>query len=484
MICCSIVAHTKEKAIHDMPRSKADIIEIRLDYISELSKGDIDEIISKKPCPLIMTCRKKEEGGQFKGSEGERIGILKKCLKADYVDIEFSAGKEIISELTENKGSSKIIVSYHNFEALPGNIEQIFEEIKATNCDIVKIACMANSLEDNLRMFELIRKAKAEKTDIIGLCMGEKGEISRVLNLAYGSYLTYGYLEKGRQSAPGQLSCEFLKRVYGADKLDLDGLKIYGLVGRPVSKSRGYIVHNLAFKEMELNAVYVNFLVDDLEEFIKNFKGIVAGLSVTMPYKQEIIQYLDKIEPIAKKVGAVNTVSIRDGKLVGHNTDVYGAIEAIEEKIKIEGKNVVIFGAGGAARAIGYGIVEKKGNLIIVNRTAEKGKKLGAELGVEFKSKEKIDWQNIDILINATSVGMMPDINESPIEKEYLHNMVVFDTVYNPPITKMLDMAENNGCTIISGIRMFIYQAAKQFELWTGKQAEGIYGEKGFGVAG
>ena len=293
MICCSIAANEREKVIEDMLRakSKADLIEIRLDYISELNLDDIREIISRKPCPLIMTCRKKDEGGKFSGTEERRLEILKKCIEfgADYLDIELSSGKEIVSELIENKDNSRIIVSYHNFDLLPENIDNIYAEIKATGCDIVKAACMANSLPDNLRMFELIKKAKNEDINIIGICMGEKGEISRILNTAYGSYLTFGCLDKGKESAPGQISCEFLKHIYRADKLNLDGLKIYGLVGKPVSESKGYIVHNLMFKENDMNAVYLNFLVDDLKNFVDKFRDIVSGFSVTMPYKQDIM---------------------------------------------------------------------------------------------------------------------------------------------------------------------------------------------------
>ncbi len=470
------MADTKEKAIQDMlkVRSSADLIEIRLDYINDLSDEGLNEILAKKPLPLIATCRKKEDGGKYKGSEEERVEILKKCINAsaDYVDIELSTNKESINEIIKNKKDSQVIVSYHNFKELPADLEEIYNQIKSTNCDILKIACMANSLRDNLKIFKLIKKAKKENNNIIGLCMGEKGEISRVLNVAHGSYLTFGYLEKGKESAPGQISCEFLKRVFRADKLNLDNLKIYGLVGYPISESRGFIVHNLVFKENKMNAVYLNFLVDDLKEFVQDFRPMISGLSITMPYKQEIMQYLDEINPIAKKINAVNTVIIKKGKLIGMNTDFEGAIEAIEKKTRIKGRNIVMLGAGGVARAIGYGIVMNGGNLIVVNRTIEKGKNLASELGAQFKIIDDIKWEDIDILINSTSVGMAPNLDKSPLGKGCLKNMVVFDSIYNPLITKLLDQSEKNGCTIISGIKMFINQAAKQFELWTNKQPD------------
>ena len=304
MICCSIVASTKEETIKDMlrVRSKADLIEIRLDYISNSNKTMIKEILSKKPCPLILTCRKQSEGGNFSGTEKERIAILKECidLDADYIDIELSSGNNIIIDMIQNKNNSKIIVSYHNFNSLPENLDKIYTDIKSTGCDIIKIVGTANSLEDNIKIFDLIKKAKEDETDIIAICMGEKGEISRILNISYGSFLTFGYLDKGKESAPGQISCEHLKYLYRADKLD-SNTRIYGLIGNPVSKSRGFIIHNLTFKEQDLNSVYINFLVDDLAKFIDSFKPLLSGLSITMPFKQEILKYIDGIDPIAKK---------------------------------------------------------------------------------------------------------------------------------------------------------------------------------------
>jgi 3-dehydroquinate dehydratase/shikimate dehydrogenase len=345
--------------------------------------------------------------------------------------------------------------------------------MKKQKCDIIKIACKANTLEDNLKIFDIIKKAKAEKVDVIGICMGEKGEISRILGPYYGSVISYGYLDKGKESAPGQISCEFLKLVYRVDKIN-PSWKIYGLVGSPVSKSRGYIIHNLAFKEKNINAVYVNFLVDDLEKFFASFKGTFSGLSITMPHKEEVMKYLDEVNADAKKTGAINTIVDKNGKLIGYNTDEYGAVSAIEEKTTLKGKNVVMAGAGGVAHAIGHGIVKKEGNLTIVNRTREKGEKLAKELNAEFMDPNDIKWESVDIFINATSVGMMPDTENTSLEPKYLKRMkkaVVFDTIYNPLVTKLIHSAEKNNLMAISGIRMFIHQAEKQFELWTGKQA-------------
>jgi 3-dehydroquinate dehydratase/shikimate dehydrogenase len=473
VICCPVIAENigEVRKQIDLAAETADIVEIRLDYISELNDGDLRKIISGKKCPLIMTCRKQEEGGKYAGSEERRIEILKRCTEfgADYVDIEMSSGRQAVEELIACRKDSKIILSYHNFNEMPADIDGIYLQMKKLGGDILKISVMSTDLKDNLRMFGLIEKAKEEGRNFIGICMGELGEVSRILSLAYGSYLTFGCIEKGKESAPGQISCGILRDVYGVKELKLQALSLYGLVGNPVSESKGHILHNLCFREHKMNAVYLNFLVSDIGEFVSAFRDLLAGFSVTMPHKQEIMKYLDGVDEGASRVGAVNTVAVEDGKLSGFNTDIDGAVEAVEEKTRLDGKKVLMIGAGGVARAIGYGVLKKGAKLSIVNRTEEKGRKLAADLGCEFLRIEDVKWDDVEILINATSVGMSPDIEQSPVDGDVLKDMVVFDTVYNPSQTRLLKIAAENGCETVSGVEMFVNQAAKQFLLWTGK---------------
>ncbi len=206
----------------------------------------------------------------------------------------------------------------------------------------------------------------------------------------------------------------------------------------------------------------------DLPDFMEGFTGMLEGFSITMPYKQAVIDCLDEIDPLAARIGAVNTVVIRDGKLKGYNTDITGALRAIEERTEIKGRAVTILGAGGAARAIAVGVAEKGGRLTILNRTVEKAERLAMELNCHFGAIT--DFKNIttEILINVTSVGMYPEIDCAPVNTEDVRDMVVFDAVYNPEKTKLLRCAEENNCAIISGMEMFINQAAEQFRLWTG----------------
>ncbi|MGA1789987.1 MAG: shikimate dehydrogenase [bacterium] len=473
MICCPVIAENIDEVRKqmDLAAETADIVEIRLDYISEFNDLDLRRIISWKKSPLIMTCRKQDEGGRYAGSEERRIEILHRCAEfgADHVDIEMGSGRQAVEELISCRKDSKIILSYHNFDEMPADINGIYLQMKKLGADILKIAVMPKNLRDNLRMFGLIEKAKEEGRDFIGICMGALGEVSRILSLVYGSYLTFGSMEKGKESAPGQISCGILRDVYRVKDLKPLGLSLYGLVGNPVSKSKGYILHNLCFREHRMNAVYLNFLVSDIGEFVSAFRDRLAGFSVTMPHKREIMKYLDGIDEDAGRVGAVNTVAVKDGRLSGFNTDIDGAVEAVEEKTRLDGKKVLMIGAGGVARAIGYGVLKKGAKLCIVNRTEEKGRMLAADLGCEFLKMEDVQWDDVEILINATSIGMSPDMDRSPVDADLLKDMVVFDTVYNPGRTRLLKMAAENGCETVSGVEMFVNQAARQFLLWTGK---------------
>ena len=306
--------------------------------------------------------------------------------------------------------------------------------------------------------------------------MGEYGEISRILSPIFGAELTFGSLKEGKESAPGQITADALKNIYRINKLKNKNPKIFGLVGNPVHHSKGIIFHNGLFSKLNLNNIYVNFLVDDINSFIKNYKKIINGLSITIPFKRKIISQIDKIDPISKKIGAVNTVIKKNEKLIGYNTDMTGAIKSINSKIKIKGKKVLMLGAGGVARAIGYGIIKEKGKMTILNRTAKKAEKLAKELKCSSNKLSQIKNQkDIDIIINATSIGMHPNINKTPIKKQTLKKIiskkaVVFDSVYNPKKTKLLKESQQLGCNVIGGYSMFINQAKEQFKFFTGRR--------------
>jgi shikimate dehydrogenase len=249
--------------------------------------------------------------------------------------------------------------------------------------------------------------------------------------------------------------------------------ELYGVFGDPVAHSLSPVMHNCAFSYMGLNATYLAFRVKDIRSAVTGIRGLgIKGVSVTIPHKIAIMEYLDELDDMAKTIGAVNTVINRHGKLSGYNSDCAGAIAALTEKTDIQGKTAAIIGAGGAARAIGFGLRSKGGNVTILNRSAHKGERLAADIGARFCPLSELEREKYRILINTTPLGMTPNTETSPVPKGYLEKgMAVMDIVYNPLKTRLLKDAKTAGCTIIDGAAMFVYQGVFQFELWTGKKA-------------
>lgn len=249
--------------------------------------------------------------------------------------------------------------------------------------------------------------------------------------------------------------------------------KIYGILGRPVAHSLSPAMHNAAFRKLGLNAAYVAFPVTDLPQAVAGLRGLViSGASVTIPFKEEIIPLLDEIDPQAAKIGAVNTVVREEGLLVGHNTDYLGAVAALKARTGIAGEQFLILGAGGAARAVAFGILEQGGWVCLSDLDAPRAEALARELAVEAVPLEALDKCPASILINATPVGMAPDLEGIPLAPELVGRYsLVMDIVYRPLTTRLLREAASRGLTTIDGLQMLIHQGAAQFELWTGRKA-------------
>jgi shikimate dehydrogenase len=254
----------------------------------------------------------------------------------------------------------------------------------------------------------------------------------------------------------------------------IDGsTRVYGLLGRPVAHSLSPAMHNAAFQKLGLNATYVAFPVVDLAQAVAGLRGLhIGGVSVTIPFKEEIIPLLDELEPQAARIGAVNTVVNRDGRLRGYNTDWLGALMALEEKTEIAGKRFLILGAGGAARAIAFGILEKGGQVAVSDLHRDKALALSRQMWVEVVAPDYLAEYPAEVLINATPVGMEPHSGDTPVDPEILSRYrVVMDIVYKPLETRLLKEAGSRDCQVIDGLRMLIHQGEAQFELWTGQPA-------------
>jgi 3-dehydroquinate dehydratase / shikimate dehydrogenase len=475
MICIPITARSAEDTVSEMISASkyADIVELRIDYIPELQNAEacIEESLKRKTKPVIITNRPEREGGKFNGSEQDRLRLLQKAieLEADYVDIEYDSIKQIT-----RRGSSKIIISHHNFKETPHNLSKIYDDICQQKPDIVKIVTYANDITDNIRIFELLKTAKIPT---ISFCMGELGYISRILTSKFGGFLTFASIEKGKESAPGQLTADELSKIYHFKNINKK-TKLYGIIGNPVSHSMSPAIHNAAFTEKGLKNVYVPLKIANIETFMKECREIdFQGFSVTIPHKESILPFLDDLDHTAREIGAINTIVNRNGKLTGYNTDCMAAVMGLEYSMKeanetLNNKKVSIIGAGGAARAIAFGLKEKGCDITIFNRTIERAEKLSQDVKCEFKNFEEIHQIDTDILINTTSIGMFPNVDQTPIPKKILkEGMVVFDAVYNPIETRLLRDAKEQGCHTVNGLSMFINQAAEQFRLWTGIDA-------------
>jgi shikimate dehydrogenase len=254
----------------------------------------------------------------------------------------------------------------------------------------------------------------------------------------------------------------------------IDGrTEIYGIIGLPVAHSLSPAMHNRAFEVLALNKIYVPFAVTDLAAALQGLKSLkVRGVSVTIPYKEEIVPYLDSIDPLAVRIGAVNTLVLESGQVHGLNTDWLGANRALAQVMALPGSRILLLGAGGSARAIGFGLKEAGAQVLLASRTPERGRRLAEELGCEWYELKHLDGIRADALVNATSVGMMPKTEDSPVAGLDLAAFrVVMDIVYAPLLTRLLREAAAAGCQVIDGLEMLLFQGASQFEIWTGQAA-------------
>jgi len=458
-------------AMRSLP-PEAELAEVRLDL---MERPDLERICAGKNRAIIVTNRPSHEGGGFKGPEAERLAMLRRAaeLGAEFVDIELDS----VAELGELPGGTRTIVSYHSFQRTPRELETIMGRILEKSPDVAKVAVTAEDAGDVVAVFKLLER-HAGRVPLIALSMGEEGMPSRLLAGKFGAFLTYASHAVGRESAPGQVSLEQMLLMYRFPRIERS-TAVYGVVANPVAHSMSPAVHNAAFAALGMNAVYLPFKVSDPKAFLESFQPYdLKGLSVTIPHKEAMLALMDEVDGPAAQIGAVNTVVIRNSRRFGYNTDMAAALAAIRDAVRraalepLSARSVLLLGAGGAARAIAYGLRQKVACLTIANRTVERARRLAAELDADACGLREMQRCRPDVLINGTSVGMWPQVDESPVPISMLRKgMVVFDSVYNPIKTRLLAEAEQAGAVTASGLDWFVNQAAAQFELWTGTAA-------------
>ena len=505
MICIPITAKTNKEALQEIGRSclLADFIELRMDLIADGNLADLIVAIRNTvgSVKIIVTCRKKDEAllanelPQAKatveyGKTG-KMDLLKKAIemKVDFVDIELTEGKVAIGELrdycAERGGITGIIISYHDIKKTPSlaRLQEIFHQSLESGAAVVKIVTFAKSAEDNLKVLSMIPYAQKYSQKIIAMCMGVEGRISRVIAPFMGAYFSFAALDSCAQSAPGQFTVREMRQISNLIRGNRPNksaavissgqdLQNYVLLGNPVAQSLSPLMHNAALKEMGIDGRYSAFCVSNLESALCGIRGMdIRGVSVTIPYKVSVMEYLDEIDDDALEIGAVNTIFNNNGRLIGYNTDWLGLMLTLKELMPVKDQTFVIIGAGGTARAAVYGIMKEGGLPIIVNRTIDRGKILANELNCPFYSLSDVAKLKADCLINTTPVGMYPHTDQTPVEATLLAGYkYVIDVIYNPLKTRLLQDAEGQGCRIVSGLDMFVHQGAQQLKLWTGKE--------------
>jgi 3-dehydroquinate dehydratase/shikimate dehydrogenase len=474
---CVTVARTRHKHTiqeHlDVAAQGAKLVELRLDYIAR--SVELARVLKNRPTAVVVTCRRKEDGGRWEKSEEDRLMLLRQSIAmgVEYIDLEEDTAAKI-----PRYGKTKRIISYHNFEGVPTNLEEIHARLAKLDADIVKIAVQAQSFEDSARVIELMRNAKIPT---IGIAMGDYGSMTRILGTRYGAPFTFCVFNLDRRVAPGQLSYNDMKNIYRVDSIT-DKTKIFGVVADPVAHSYSPMLHNSAFQANELDCRYLPFRVasNDIEPFVRwcQREG-VGGLSVTIPHKQSVLPLLTQAEAAAQGIGACNTIVISGEDRIGYNTDYRAAMECIgygltklyEEPNPFEGRSALLLGSGGVSRAIGWGLAQRRVRVAISSRNSESAERLARELGGRAVAWEERHSVQPSILVNGTPIGMFPEMDATPFRKENLdQRTLVFDTVYNPEQTLLIRQAKSIGCPVITGLSMFVRQAAYQYRLFTGKE--------------
>jgi 3-dehydroquinate dehydratase/shikimate dehydrogenase len=475
MICVSIGRGRHRHVIAEhkhLVENGIGLVELRLDYLQ--GEVQVKRLLRDRPCPVIMTCRRKSDGGRWEHSEEARLTLLRTAIVegADYVDLEDDVGAGI-----RRYGVTKRIISHHDFQKTPADLTLLHKRLASMDADVVKIAAMANHPTDNLRMLQMVH---ASRLPTVGICMGDIGAPTRILGGRCGAPFTYATFNDDRVLAPGQIGWRQMREMYRYDSITA-ATRIYGVVADPVGHSLSPVVHNAAIAAAGIDAVYVPFRVpaEQIDEFLSAAsRWPLSGLSVTLPHKESVLRHATAVDGLVQSIGAANTLSFTPAGIEAANTDATAAVESLAAALRgdeqpqngtLGVKTAVVLGGGGAARAVAFGLKQRGVEVTVTSRTADRAKKIAAEVGckaVEWAARHRMPS---DCVVNATPVGMHPNVDETPYDKEHLRPyMVVFDTVYNPENTLFIKEARSVGCRTVTGVEMFVRQAAIQFRIWHG----------------
>lgn len=478
-ICISLCSKTAAELSEKIERAAplADVIEVRFDCAAPEQLDESVAVALAAKADILATFRPQKEGGFRNISNEERNEFWNAGNELGFwgADLEEDRIEESFDWLWNNR-----IVSFHDFSGMPSDLEATYKRLAATGANIIKIAVQVNQITDAIPLWKLLERAFAENTKLVPIAMGEAGKWTRILGLAHGSPLAYASLEPRSETAPGQITAADLVDVYRVKELSRES-RVFGLIAGDTSYSMSPYIQNAAIKAVGIDAVFVPLQVADIGEFFQrmvrqgsseidlNFRGF----AVTNPHKRDVIGVLDSIDKTAEVIGAVNTVVLEAGKWVGTNTDAEGFIAPLKERYgSLSGANVAVIGAGGAARACVYALRREGADVTVLARDTTKAKPLAEEFGARLLPLEALERP--DILVNTTPLGTHGEQeNTTPIGAENLAGVkLVYDLTYNPRETRLLKEARATGCETLDGLKMLIHQAAAQFKIWSGQEAD------------
>lgn len=472
---CAVVAASTAKEFGALVRSalrETPTVELRLDWLAndtEREKAlDWLKTLASKNAVFLATCRRRAGGGELAGDAERELYWLRKAKEAGcaWCDLEIETLQEIPGKTVKSCGlPEKVLLSIHDFRRTP-RLPAKLKVAARGGAAAVKVAAMARKLSDSTRLLRLARGSQK----VVAVPMGEIGLPARILALREGSALLYSPVAAA--TAPGQVRLQELKELYRAHELTKK-TRVYGVIGNPIGHSLSPLLHNTGYVTAGKDAVFLPFVVEDLREFVKVMPEFgLAGFCVTIPHKKKILDYLEECEPLAEEIGAVNTVTVRrDGKLAGSNTDYVGVLRSLQGKLKIKGSRILIFGAGGAARAASFALAKNGAEVLVCARRENAARELASAVGGGVIRRAALRKEKFDAILNSTPVGMYPHPGSSPLESGELNCKLVMDMIYRPLQTKLLRMAAARGIRTVSGVEMFVAQGVAQWELWMGSRA-------------
>jgi 3-dehydroquinate dehydratase/shikimate dehydrogenase len=472
---CAVVAASTAAEMAKLVRAalkQTATVELRLDWLSsDAERARFLRWLGKarfRHATFLATCRRREGGGKFAGGVDRQLYWLTQAREAgcQWCDLEVETMKKLPGQSVQGYPlPSRVMLSLHDFDRTP-DLPRTMNAPARAGVDAVKLAAQARTIHDSVRLLRLARKSKK----FIAVPMGEAGLPARILALREGSALAYAPVAAA--TAPGQVSLDDLKYLYRAHELTRR-TRVYGVISDRIGHSLSPLMHNTGFIARKIDAVYLPFLVRDLRDFLKAIPDFgVRGFSVTIPHKQSILKFLKECEPLAAEIGAVNTVVVRrDGSLYGCNTDYVGILRALEKKLVLAGSRVLIFGAGGAARAAAFALAKAGALVGICARRESAAKELAKAVGGEVVPRRALRSLSFDAIINATPIGMHPHGQASPLSSPELNCRIVMDLINRPQKTQLLKLAASKGIATVPGVEMFVPQGVAQWEIWIEKRA-------------